>query len=56
MGFSPRRPLTAESSYTEARHQEEYLVRKIAGKLNLTTADLMETKVRARERFLKDEL
>jgi uncharacterized tellurite resistance protein B-like protein len=35
---------------------EEYLVRKIAGQLGLSTADLVETKVRAREDFLKDEL
>jgi uncharacterized tellurite resistance protein B-like protein len=35
---------------------EEYLVRKIALRLGLDTADLMETKVRAREAFLDDEL
>jgi uncharacterized tellurite resistance protein B-like protein len=40
----------------ELAGQEEYLVRKIAGKLSLTTADLMETKVRAREKFLKEDL
>ena len=40
----------------ELAGQEEYLVRKIAGKLSLTTADLMETKVRARERFLEEDL
>ncbi|MCG6923045.1 MAG: TerB family tellurite resistance protein [Acidobacteria bacterium] len=40
----------------ELAGQEEYLVRKIAGKLGLTTADLMETKVRAREKFLKEDL
>ena len=40
----------------ELAGQEEYLVRKIAGKLNLPTADLMETKVRAREKFLKEDL
>jgi uncharacterized tellurite resistance protein B-like protein len=34
---------------------EEYLVRKIAGQLGLSTADLVETKVRAREDFLKEE-
>lgn len=39
----------------ELAGQEEYLVRKIAGKLNLTTADLVETKVRAREQFLKED-
>lgn len=38
----------------ELAGHEEYLVRKIAGKLNLTTADLMETKIRARERFLEN--
>jgi uncharacterized tellurite resistance protein B-like protein len=38
----------------ELAGQEEYLVRKIAGKLNLTTADLVETKIRARERFLEN--
>jgi uncharacterized tellurite resistance protein B-like protein len=35
---------------------EEYLVRKIALKLGLGTADLVETKVRAREAFLDEEL
>lgn len=40
----------------ELAGQEEYLVRKIAGKLRLTTADLVETKVRAREKFLKEDL
>jgi uncharacterized tellurite resistance protein B-like protein len=40
----------------ELAGQEEYLVRKIAGKLSLTTADLMETKIRAREKFLKEDL
>ena len=35
---------------------EEYLVRKIAGQLGLSTADLVETKIRAREDFLKEEL
>jgi len=38
-----------------ARH-EEYLVRKIAGQLGLSTADLVETKVRAREDFLREDL
>lgn len=40
----------------ELAGDEEYLVRKIAGKLSLTTADLVETKIRARERFLKEDL
>lgn len=40
----------------ELAGQEEYLVRKIAGQLGLTTADLVETKVRARERFLEEDL
>jgi len=40
----------------ELAGQEEYLVRKIAGKLSLSTADLMETKVRAREGFLREDL
>jgi len=40
----------------ELAGQEEYLVRKIAGRLSLTTADLVETKVRAREAFLREDL
>ncbi len=40
----------------ELAGQEEYLVRKIAGQLHLTTADLVETKVRAREGFLEEDL
>jgi uncharacterized tellurite resistance protein B-like protein len=40
----------------ELAGHEEYLVRKIAGALGLTTADLVETKVRAREDFLREEL
>jgi uncharacterized tellurite resistance protein B-like protein len=40
----------------ELEGHEEYLVRKIAGQLQLTTADLVETKVRAREAFLKEDL
>jgi len=39
----------------ELAGHEEYLVRKIAGQLGLTTADLVETKVRAREDFLREE-
>jgi uncharacterized tellurite resistance protein B-like protein len=31
---------------------EEYFVRKVAESLGLTTADLVETKVQAREAFL----
>jgi len=40
----------------ELAGQEEYLVRKIAGHLHLTTADLVETKVSARESFLEEDL
>ena len=40
----------------ELAGQEEYLVRKIAGHLNLTTADLVETKILAREKFLEEDL
>ena len=40
----------------ELAGHEEYLVRKIAGQLGLTTADLVETKVRAREDFLREDL
>jgi uncharacterized tellurite resistance protein B-like protein len=40
----------------ELAGHEEYLVRKIAGKLNLSTADLMETKLQAREKFLREDL
>jgi len=40
----------------ELAGQEEYLVRKIADQLNLTTADLVETKIRAREKFLAEDL
>jgi uncharacterized tellurite resistance protein B-like protein len=43
-------------SDAELAGQEEYLVRKIAGQLHLTTADLVETKVRAREGFLEEDL
>jgi hypothetical protein len=38
------------------REIQEYLVRKIAGRLGLSTADLVETKVRAREDFLREDL
>jgi uncharacterized tellurite resistance protein B-like protein len=40
----------------ELAGHEEYLVRKIAGQLGLGTADLVETKVRAREDFLREDL
>lgn len=40
----------------ELQGQEEYLVRKVSEHLGLSTADLVETKLRAREEFLKDEL
>ena len=40
----------------ELAGHEEYLVRKIANQLGLSTADLVETKVRAREEFLRDGL
>jgi uncharacterized tellurite resistance protein B-like protein len=40
----------------ELEGREEYLVRKIAEHLDLSTADLVETKLRAREEFLKDGL
>ena len=40
----------------ELEGREEYLVRKIAEHLALSTADLVETKLRAREEFLKDGL
>lgn len=38
----------------ELAGHEEYLVRKVAGQLGLSTADLVETKVRAREDFLRE--
>ena len=40
----------------ELAGHEEYLVRKIAGRLGLSSADLIQTKVRAREEFLRDDL
>jgi uncharacterized tellurite resistance protein B-like protein len=40
----------------ELAGSEEYLVRKVAEHLGLSTADLVETKLRAREEFLEDEL
>jgi uncharacterized tellurite resistance protein B-like protein len=38
----------------ELSGHEEYLVRKLAEHIGLSTADLVETKLRAREEFLKD--
>ena len=40
----------------ELAGNEEYLVRKIAEHIELKTADLVETKLRAREEFIKEEL
>jgi uncharacterized tellurite resistance protein B-like protein len=40
----------------ELRAHEEYFARKIAEHLNLSTADIVETKVRAREEFFAEEL
>jgi nicotinamide riboside kinase/uncharacterized tellurite resistance protein B-like protein len=40
----------------ELAGHEEYVVRKIAMQLGLSTADLVETKVRAREEFLREDL
>ncbi len=40
----------------ELAGHEEYLVRKIAVQLGLSTADLVETKVRAREELLRRDL
>jgi uncharacterized tellurite resistance protein B-like protein len=39
----------------ELAPHEEYLVRKVADLLHLSTADLVETKVRAREAFGRDD-
>lgn len=39
----------------ELKGHEEYLVRKLAEQLRLSTADLVETKLRAREEFLEEE-
>ncbi|MFN8091799.1 MAG: TerB family tellurite resistance protein [Vicinamibacteria bacterium] len=43
-------------SDAELAAQEEYLVRKVADRFGLTTADLVETKVKAREAFLSEDL
>lgn len=40
----------------ELEGHEEYLVRKVADLLELSTADLIETKIAAREAFLSEEL
>ena len=40
----------------ELQGNEEYLVRKIAEHIQLKTADLVETKLRAREEFIEEEL
>jgi uncharacterized tellurite resistance protein B-like protein len=40
----------------ELQGHEEYLVRKLAGLLHLSTADLIEAKVRGREGFLREDL
>lgn len=40
----------------ELAGQEEYLVRKVSEHLGLDTADLIETKLRARDEFLKEGL
>jgi uncharacterized tellurite resistance protein B-like protein len=40
----------------ELAAHEEYLVRKIAGQLGLSTADLVETKVGTQEGFLREDL
>ncbi len=40
----------------ELQAHEEYLVRKVAEHLQLTTADLVEAKVRARETFLREDI
>jgi uncharacterized tellurite resistance protein B-like protein len=45
-------------AYADAELQatEEYVVRKVAEQLHLSTADLIETKVRARETFLAEDI
>jgi uncharacterized tellurite resistance protein B-like protein len=45
-------------AYADAKLQahEEYLVRKIAEHLHLSTADLIEAKLRARDGFLREDL
>ncbi|HUG52226.1 MAG TPA: TerB family tellurite resistance protein [Vicinamibacteria bacterium] len=40
----------------ELQSHEEYLVRKVAEHLDLSPADLVETKIRARETFLREDI
>jgi uncharacterized tellurite resistance protein B-like protein len=40
----------------ELETHEEYLIRKVCEHLHLNKADLVETKIRARERFLAEDL
>jgi uncharacterized tellurite resistance protein B-like protein len=40
----------------ELETHEEYLIRKVSEHLHLSKADLVETKIRARERFLAEDL
>ena len=40
----------------ELQGEEEYLVRKLANLLHLSTADLIQTKLQAREEFLREDL
>ncbi|HET8646720.1 MAG TPA: TerB family tellurite resistance protein, partial [Vicinamibacteria bacterium] len=40
----------------ELEAHEEYLIRKVCEHLHLTKADLVEAKIRARERFLAEDL
>jgi uncharacterized tellurite resistance protein B-like protein len=40
----------------ELETHEEYLIRKVCQHLHLGTADLVETKIRARERFLAEDI
>lgn len=49
----PRRVDQTIDQYMQGH--EEYLVRKLAEHLRLSTADLVETKLRAREEFLEEE-
>ena len=45
-----------EPDEPQLQGNEEYLVRKIAEHIGLKTADLVETKLHAREEFIKEEL
>ena len=40
----------------ELEAHEEYLIRKVSEHLHLSKADLVESKIRARERFLAEDL